>query len=69
MFNELNISLTSLESEKSAVEENLSRLNIEITETNDRRLLLLSNENNIEKPSSDMQNNLKQLLKDKKNKD
>ena len=69
LFNDLNISLTSLESEKSAVEENLSRLNIEITETNDRRLLLLSNENNIEKPSSDMQNNLKQLLKDKKNKE
>ena len=69
LHNDLNISLTSLASEKSAVEENLSRLNIEITETNDRRLLLLSNENNIEKPSSDMQNNLKQLLKDKKNKE
>ena len=69
LYNDLNISLTSLESEKSAVEENLSRLNIEITETNDRRLLLLSNENNIEKPSSDMQNNLKKLLKDKKNKE
>lgn len=69
LHNDLNISLTSLASEKSSVEENLSRLNIEITETNDRRLLLLSNENNIEKPSSDMQNNLKQLLKDKKNKE
>ena len=67
--NDINVAISSLSSEKSAVEENLSRLDIEITQMNDRRLSLLSNENNIEKPSSDMQNLLKKLLKDKKNKE
>jgi chromosome segregation ATPase len=67
--NDVNVAISSLSSEKSAVEENLSRLDIEITQMNDRRLSLLSNENNIEKPSSDMQNLLKKLLKDKKSKE
>ena len=66
---DVNVAISSLSSEKSAVEENLSRLDIEITQMNDRRLSLLSNENNIEKPSSDMQNLLKKLLKDKKSKE
>ena len=56
-------------SEKSAVQENISRLDVEIIQMNDRRLSLLSNENNVEKPSSDMQNLLKKLLKDKKSKE
>jgi len=67
--NDINVSISSLLSEKSAVQENISRLDIEITQMNDRRLSLLSNENNIEKPSSDMQNLLKKLLKDKKSKE
>lgn len=67
--NDINVAISSLSSEKSAVEENLSRLDIEITQMNDRRLSLLSNENNIEKPSSDMQNLLKKLLQDKKSKE
>ena len=69
MQNELNVSISSLISEKSAVEENITRLSLEITQTNDRRLSLLSTENTAEKPSSDMQNILKRLLKDKKNKE
>ena len=56
-------------SEKSAVQENISRLDVEIIQMNDRRLSLLSNENDVEKPSSDMQNLLKKLLKDKKSKE
>ncbi len=67
--NELNVGISSLLSEKIAVEENISRLNIEIREMDDRRLSLLSNENNAEKPSSGMQNLLKKLLKDKKDKE
>ena len=69
MQNELNVSISSLISEKTAVEENITRLGLEITQTNDRRLSLLSTENTAEKPSSDMQNTLKRLLKDKKNKE
>ena len=67
--NDINVAISSLLSEKSAVQENISRLDVEITQMNDRRLSLLSNENNIEKPSSDMQNLLKKLLKDKKSKE
>ncbi len=67
--NDLNISISSLASEKTAVAENISRINVDIAEANDRRLSLLSNDNNIEKPSSDMQNMLKSLLKNKKDKE
>ena len=67
--NDINVAISSLMSEKSAVQENISRLDVEIIQMNDRRLSLLSNENNVEKPSSDMQNLLKNLLKDKKSKE
>ena len=67
--NDINFAISSLMSEKSAVQENISRLDVEIIQMNDRRLSLLSNENNVEKPSSDMQNLLKKLLKDKKSKE
>tara|TARA_B100001564_G_scaffold337534_1_gene328576 strand:- start:3212 stop:4768 length:1557 start_codon:yes stop_codon:yes gene_type:complete len=67
--NDLNISISSLLSEKTAVDENISRINIDITNLNDRRLSLLSTDNNTDKPASDMQNNLKRLLKDKKDKE
>jgi chromosome segregation ATPase len=67
--NDINVAISSLMSEKSAVQENISRLDIEIAQMNDRRLSLLSNENDVEKPSSDMQNLLKKLLKDKKSKE
>ena len=67
--NDLNISISSLASEKTAVAENISRINVDIADANDRRLSLLSNDNNIEKPSSDMQNMLKSLLKNKKDKE
>lgn len=67
--NDINVAISSLMSEKSAVQKNISRLDVEIIQMNDRRLSLLSNENNVEKPSSDMQNLLKKLLKDKKSKE
>ena len=67
--NDINVAISSLMSEKSAVQENISRLDVEIMQMNDRRLSLLSNENDVEKPSSDMQNLLKKLLKDKKSKE
>ncbi len=59
--NDINVAISSLVSEKSAVQKNISRLDVEIIQMNDRRLSLLSNENNVEKPSSDMQNLLKKL--------
>ena len=67
--NDINVAISSLMSEKSAVQENISRLDVETMQMNDRRLSLLSNENDVEKPSSDMQNLLKKLLKDKKSKE
>ncbi len=67
--NDLNVVISSLLSEKSAVEQNISRLEVETTQMDDRRLSLLSNNNSTQKPSSDMQNSLKQLLKSKKNKE
>ena len=67
--NDINVAISSLMSEKSAVQENISRLDVEIMQMNDRRLSLLSNVNDVEKPSSDMQNLLKKLLKDKKSKE
>ena len=67
--NDINVAISSLMSEKSAVQENISRLDVEIMQMNDRRLSLLSNENDVEKPSSDMQNLLKKFLKDKKSKE
>ena len=67
--NDLNVVISSLLSEKSAVEQNISRLEVETTQMDDRRLSLLSNDNSTQKPSSDMQNSLKQLLKSKKNKE
>ncbi len=67
--NDLNILISSLLSEKTAVDENISRINVDITDLNDRRLSLLSTGNNTEKPTSDMQNMLKSLLKTKKDKE
>jgi len=56
--NDLNISISSLLSEKAAAQENYTRIKRERTD--------LSNDSTPAKPSSDMQNLLKKLLDDKK---
>ncbi|MFT4516981.1 MAG: chromosome segregation protein [Gammaproteobacteria bacterium] len=67
--NDLNISISSLLSEQIAADENLARINRDKVDLEDRKLTLLSNDSTPMKPSSDMQNLLKQLLNDKKNKE
>ena len=64
--NDLNISISSLLSEKAAAQENYTRIKRERTDLEDRKLILLSNDSTPAKPSSDMQNLLKKLLDDKK---
>ena len=56
-------------SEQTAADENLARINRDKVDLEDRKLILLSNDSTPMKPSSDMQNLLKQLLNDKKNKE
>ena len=67
--NDLNISISSLLSEQIGADENLARINRDKVDLEDRKLTLLSNDSTPMKPSSDMQNLLKQLLNDKKNKE
>ncbi|MDC0089364.1 AAA family ATPase [Gammaproteobacteria bacterium] len=67
--NDLNVSISSLLSEQTAADENLSRINRDKASLEDRKLMLLSNDSTPMKPSSDMQNLLKKLLNDKKNKE
>ena len=67
--NDLNVSISSLLSEQTAADENLARINRDKVDLEDRKLILLSNDSTPMKPSSDMQNLLKKLLNDKKNKE
>ena len=67
--NDLNVSISSLLSEQAAADENLSRISRDKASLEDRKLMLLSNDSTPMKPSSDMQNLLKKLLNDKKNKE
>ena len=56
-------------SEQTAADENLARISRDKVDLEDRKLILLSNDSTPAKPSSDMQNQLRQLLNDKKNKE
>ena len=67
--NDLNVSISSLLSEQTAADENLARISRDKVDLEDRKLILLSNDSTPAKPSSDMQNQLRQLLNDKKNKE
>ena len=67
--NDLNVSISSLLSEQAAADENFSRISRDKASLEDRKLMLLSNDSTPMKPSSDMQNLLKKLLNDKKNKE
>ena len=67
--NDLNVSISSLLSEQTAADENLTRINRDKVSLEDRKLILLSSDSTPMKPSSDMQNLLKKLLNDKKNKE
>ena len=67
--NDLNVSISSLLSEQTAADENLARISRDKVGLEDRKLILLSSDSTPMKPSSDMQNLLKKLLNDKKNKE
>ncbi len=67
--NDLNVSISSLVSEQTAADDNLARINRDKIDLEDRKLTLLSNDSTPMKPSSDIQNLLRQLLNDKKNKE
>ena len=67
--NDINISQSSLISEETAVQGNISRINKDQEELEHRKLAMLSINTSSNKPSSDMQNLLKKLLNDKKNKE
>ena len=61
--NDLNVSISSLlVSEQTAADENLARINRDKIDLEDRKLTLLSNDSTPMKPSSDMQNLLKNCL-------
>ena len=67
--NDLNVSISSLASEQTAADDNLARISRDKIDLEDRKLTLLSNNSTPMKPSSDIQNLLRQLLNDKKNKE
>ena len=67
--NDLNVSISSLVSEQTAADDNLARISRDKIDLEDRKLTLLSNDSTPMKPSSDIQNLLRQLLNDKKNKE
>ena len=60
--NDLNISLSSLQSDEVSTHNNITRLDKDKNELEDRKLHLLSNDGTSKKPSTDMQNLLKKLL-------
>tara|TARA_Y100000996_G_scaffold223376_1_gene175738 strand:+ start:1129 stop:3963 length:2835 start_codon:yes stop_codon:yes gene_type:complete len=64
--NDINIVMSSLASEETAVLKNIDRLIEEKNQLEDRKLTLLSSDSTPKKPSTDMQNQLKNLLNDKK---
>ena len=67
--NDINIVMSSLASEETAVLKNIDRLIEEKNQLEDRKLTLLSSDSTPKKPSTDMQNQLKNLLNDKKTKE
>ncbi|MDG2106153.1 MAG: AAA family ATPase [Gammaproteobacteria bacterium] len=67
--NDLNVSISSLVSEQTAADDNLARISRDKIDLEDRKLTLLSNDSTPMKPSSDIQNLLRQLLNDKKDKE
>ena len=67
--NDLNVSISSLVSEQAAADDNLARISRDKIDLEDRKLTLLSNNSTPMKPSSDIQNLLRQLLNDKKDKE
>jgi len=60
--NDLNIKITSLESEKDLIKNNINKFEIEISDLNNRKLHLLSSDTSKDLPSDDMKIQLKKLL-------
>ena len=60
--NDLNIKITSLESEKDLIKNNINKFEIEISDLNNRKLHLLSSDTSKDLPSDDMKIQLKELL-------
>ncbi len=67
--NELNVLLSSLQSEEVATNNNIARLQKDKSELEDRKLRLLSSDASSNMPSTDMQNLLKKYLDEKRNKE
>jgi chromosome segregation protein len=67
--NDYNISTSSLVSEETSIKSNIERLAKQKQDLEDRKLLLLSEDKDDDRPSSNMQTKLKTLLNDKKNKE
>ena len=67
--NQINIEISKKISEKNAIETNIKKLKVGISDMNDRKLILLSTHDNKDIPSSDMKNKLKKLLDTKSRKE
>jgi chromosome segregation ATPase len=67
--NDYNVSTSSLLSEETSIKSNIQRLEKQKQDLEDRKLILLSEGKDDDKPSSNMQTKLKTLLNDKKNKE
>ena len=67
--NQINIEISKKISEKNAIETNIKKLKVGISDMNDRKLILLSTHENKDIPSSDMKHKLKKLLDTKSRKE
>ena len=67
--NQINIEISKKISEKNAIETNIKKLKVGISDMNDRKLILLSTHDNKDIPSSDMKHKLKKLLDTKSRKE
>ena len=67
--NQINIEISKMISEKNAIETNIKKLKVGISDMNDRKLILLSTHDNKDIPSSDMKHKLKKLLDTKSRKE
>ena len=67
--NQINIEISKKISEKNAIETNIKKLKVGISDMNDRKLILLSTHDNKDIPSSDMKYKLKKLLDTKSRKE
>ncbi len=63
--NQLNVEISKKTSEKNAIEINIQKLKVAISDMNDRKLILLSTDDKKGKPTNNMKDKLKKLLDNK----